>query len=103
MGDLESDIYMARGVNYDTILSIFYAKEGDTDQRACAEEKFDIIVEGDGSHKIVVELIKIIKGKKNINWEYLSSVHPNLHEYLVWSTLSIYAWDRQKIAKEINE
>jgi hypothetical protein len=83
MGDLESDIYMARGVNYETILSIFYAKEGDTDQRAYAEEKFDLIVEGDGSHKIVVELIKIIKGKKNINWEYLSSVHPNLHEYLV--------------------
>ena len=36
MGDLESDIYMAQGVNYETILSIFYAKEGDTDQRACA-------------------------------------------------------------------
>jgi hypothetical protein len=26
MGDLESDIYMARGVNYETIFSIFYAK-----------------------------------------------------------------------------
>lgn len=37
MGDLVSDIYMARGVNYDTTLSIFYAKDGDTDQRALAE------------------------------------------------------------------
>ncbi len=107
MGDLESDIYMARGVNYETILSIFYAKEGDTDQRAYAEEKFDLIVEGDGSHKIVVELIKIIKGKKNINWEYLSSVHPNLHEYLVWSrspNLTIaHICDMQKNSSEMNE
>lgn len=83
MGDLESDIYMARGVNYQTILSIFYAKQGDTDQRAYAEEKFDVIVEGDGSHKILVELIKIIKGSKNVNWKYLQTVHRNLHEYLV--------------------
>jgi hypothetical protein len=83
MGDLVSDIYMAQGVNYDTILSIFYAKEGDTDQRALAEEKFDLVIEGDGSHKIVVELMKVIMGKKNINWKYLTSVHKNLHELLV--------------------
>ena len=34
-------------------LSFFFAKEGDTDQRAIAENKFDIIIEGDASHKVV--------------------------------------------------
>ena len=34
MGDLVSDIYMAEGNNYETILSVFYGKEGETDQRA---------------------------------------------------------------------
>lgn len=36
MGDLVSDIYMAEGNNYETILSVFYAKEGENDQRALA-------------------------------------------------------------------
>ena len=60
MGDLVSDIYMAEGNNYDTILSIFYGKEGENDQRALAENKFDIIVEGDCSHRIIIELLKVI-------------------------------------------
>ena len=54
MGDLVSDIYMAEGNGYDTILSVFYGKEGENDQRALAEKKFDIIVEGDCSHKFLV-------------------------------------------------
>jgi hypothetical protein len=37
MGDLKSDIYMAEHANYDTILSIFYGKHGEFDQRALAE------------------------------------------------------------------
>ena len=36
MGDLVSDIYMAEGNHYDTILSVFYGKEGENDQRALA-------------------------------------------------------------------
>lgn len=36
MGDLVSDIYMAEGNNYETILSVFYGKEGENDQRALA-------------------------------------------------------------------
>lgn len=68
MGDLVSDIYMAEGNNYENILSIFYAKEGENDQRAHAERKFDIIVEGDSSHKIIIELIKAINHKSDIDW-----------------------------------
>ena len=33
MGDLVSDIHMAEGNDYETILSVFYGKEGETDQR----------------------------------------------------------------------
>jgi len=36
LGDLKSDIYMAYGAGYDTIISVFYAKEGEFDQRALA-------------------------------------------------------------------
>jgi len=36
LGDLKSDIYMAHGAGYQTVLSIFYGKEGDIDQRALA-------------------------------------------------------------------
>lgn len=78
MGDLKSDIYMAYGAGYKTVLSIFYGKEGDTDQRAFAENKFDIIVEGDNSHKLVVELIKIINSRKDVDWKYLYNINPLL-------------------------
>lgn len=36
MGDLLSDIYMAEGNNYENIISVFYGKEGENDQRALA-------------------------------------------------------------------
>lgn len=36
LGDQVTDIYMAEGNGYNTILSIFYAKEGENDQRALA-------------------------------------------------------------------
>lgn len=36
MGDLVSDIYMAEGNGYDNILSVFYGKQGENDQRALA-------------------------------------------------------------------
>lgn len=78
MGDLKSDIYMAEIANYDTILSIFYGKQGEFDQRALAEEKFDIIIEGDSSHKIVIELIKIINRGKDLDWRYLYTLSPAL-------------------------
>lgn len=36
MGDLKSDIYMAYGAGYDQIISVFYGKQGEFDQRALA-------------------------------------------------------------------
>lgn len=83
MGDLVSDIYMAQGNNYENILSIFYAKEGENDQRAHAERKFDIIVEGDSSHKIIIELVKVINRRQDIDWEYLYTTGSNIHEFLI--------------------
>lgn len=80
MGDLVSDIYMAEGNEYDTVFSVFYAKEGENDQRALAETKFDIIVEGDNSHRIIVELLKVIVGGgEGVDWKYLYQSHHCLH------------------------
>lgn len=83
MGDLISDIYMAEGNNYDNILSVFYAKEGENFQRAQAEKKFDIIVEGDSSHKIIVELVKAIHRSNELDWQYLENTKSKLHELLI--------------------
>ena len=78
MGDLKSDIYMAESAGYKTVLSVFYGKEGQFDQRALAEEKFDVIIEGDSSHKMVIQLIKIISGSKTVDWGYLYRIEPVL-------------------------
>jgi phosphoserine phosphatase len=78
LGDLKSDIYMAYGAGYETVLSCFYGKQGEFDQRALAEAKFDVIIEGDGSHKIVIELLKILSGQRNVDWPYLYRVEPIL-------------------------
>jgi hypothetical protein len=78
MGDLKSDIYMAYGAGYNQIISVFYGKQGEFDQRALAESKFDVIIEGDGSHKIVIELLKIISNNKNVDWSYLYRIEPIL-------------------------
>ena len=83
LGDLKSDIYMAEGAGYKTVLSVFYGKEGEFDQRALAESKFDIIIEGDSSHKIVVEIIKIINGDRNVDWPYLYRLEPALTKLII--------------------
>jgi hypothetical protein len=36
LGDLKSDIYMTQDAGYKNILSIFYGKHGEFDQRALA-------------------------------------------------------------------
>ncbi len=82
MGDLESDIYMAKSAHYETIISIFFAKEGEFDQRALAEEKFDFIVEADASCKIIQELLKYLCSK-TLDWSYIQSTNKILPQLLI--------------------
>ena len=83
LGDLKSDIYMAYGAGYETIISIFYGKAGQFDQRALAESKFDVIVEEDSSHKIVIELLKIVSGSRSVDWPYLYRIQPVLATLII--------------------
>lgn len=83
MGDLKSDIYMAYGAGYEEIISVFYGKQGEFDQRALAEAKFDVIIEGDGSHKLVVELLKILSNRHDIDWKYLYRIEPILTTLII--------------------
>mgnify|MGYP003686196681 CR=1 FL=1 len=63
---------MSRAHPYSEMVSFFYAKEGEMDQRAIAENKFDVIIEGDGSMRIVLELVKLVKGRRErIDWGYV--------------------------------
>lgn len=74
---------MAYGAGYETIISIFYGKAGQFDQRALAESKFDVIVEEDSSHKIVIELLKIVSGSRSVDWPYLYRIQPVLATLII--------------------
>lgn len=77
MGDLVADYYMTLKSKYATQISIFYAKEGDVENRKAAARKFDVIVENDESMRFAVLLLNYLSNTE-LDMEYVKDCHETL-------------------------